>query len=340
MRTIKQFLFLLLAATIGLSTWPAHAGLVYSYTQIGVPGTTATLPQDINDQGQIVGGYFDPITGNSHGFLLDSTGFHTFDYPGAASTFANGITNSGQVVGTYFDNQGQVGNQPGAGHGYVLSNGVISAPIDAPGSGTPGTFGTFLYRMNDSGAIVGGYFDANNVEHGLLYAGGHFTTIDAPGGVQTELEDINSSGVIVGEFGDAAGISHGFTYSAGQFTQFDLSGPDAVNGTALYGINDAGVMIGQTLDANGYSHGFTYSDGVVSPLLPPFGLDCVTPLGINNLGQVVGYTCEDGIYIGFLATPVPEPATLSILSEGVTLALCAGVWARRRRWACRPRGGA
>jgi hypothetical protein len=46
-------------------------------------------------------------------------------------------------------------------------------------------------------------------EHGFLYTGGSFTSIDVPGPVDTPAFGINNSGDIVGSFDDAR-TTHGF----------------------------------------------------------------------------------------------------------------------------------
>ena len=51
-------------------------------------------------------------------------------------------------------------------------------------------------------------------------------------------------------------------------------------------------------------------------------------LGINDLGQIVGVDGDANGDHGFLATPVPEPATLILLGIGIIGLL---IWARWRK---------
>ncbi|HET7019153.1 MAG TPA: hypothetical protein VFI58_00380 [Xanthobacteraceae bacterium] len=81
---------------------------VYTYTTIEGPlVTTDLIGGGINDNGQIVGTYFDAT---NHGFLLSGGTYTTLDDPlGVGSTSAQGINASGQIVGTY------------SGHGFLKS---------------------------------------------------------------------------------------------------------------------------------------------------------------------------------------------------------------------------
>ncbi|MFI5897053.1 hypothetical protein ACIA5D_43870 [Actinoplanes sp. NPDC051513] len=128
-----------------------------SFTTIDVPGAVGRSGAfDINDRGEIVGGYQD-TQGMTHGFRLRDGVFTTIDPPGArdtlcpgppgcradipgfAATAPLGINNRGQVVGQYADAQGL--------HAYLLDHGVYTT-IDPPG----GT--TIAADINDRGQIV------------------------------------------------------------------------------------------------------------------------------------------------------------------------------------------
>jgi len=57
--------------------------------------------------------------------------------------------------------------------------------------------------INDSGDIVGDYFDASGVSHAYLLSQGTFTSFDPPGSIQTRGIAINNRGVIGGHFLDS-----------------------------------------------------------------------------------------------------------------------------------------
>ena len=119
-----------------------------SFRTIDVPGATGSGLLDINDRGEITGGYHD-AQGRTHGFRLRRGVFTTIDPPGAvdvpgspgcAATAPFGINNRGQVVGQYADARGL--------HAYLLDDGVYTT-IDPPAG--PGTTAA---DINDRGQIV------------------------------------------------------------------------------------------------------------------------------------------------------------------------------------------
>jgi uncharacterized membrane protein len=133
-----------------------------NFTTFNVPDdhpVLGTVALGINDIGQVVGNYVDAKNNQRHGFLRSSKGdFTTLDVPGADITIAQGINNAGTIVGLYI-----VGDQT---HGFVLSKGVFTFPVDVdlPGA-TPGT--TAILSINAKGEIVGTYSDADG-QHGFL----------------------------------------------------------------------------------------------------------------------------------------------------------------------------
>jgi probable HAF family extracellular repeat protein len=95
----------LLSLIILLSTLAVAQTPSYTFTIFSVAGASATIPQAINDQGQIVGFYFD--SNGHHGFLYDQGSFSTINVPGTSHTYASAINQHGQIAGYYFNSQGQ-----------------------------------------------------------------------------------------------------------------------------------------------------------------------------------------------------------------------------------------
>ena len=122
----------------------------------------------------------------------------------------------------------------------------------------------------------------------FVYANGVFTTITIPG-VSSDLitpRAINDAGVVVGTYADSAG-GHGFLDNNGTITPINVPSQSGFN-TGVSSINNGGQTVGDYL-AFPYENvtGFLYSNGTFSTLNLPAG---AMPTGINNLGQIVGFT--------------------------------------------------
>ena len=56
-----------------------------------------------------------------------------------------------------------------------------------------GARGTLAFGINASGQIVGTYIDANSRDHGFLYSGGIYTTLDDPCPPSTPLHTASTT---------------------------------------------------------------------------------------------------------------------------------------------------
>ena len=110
---------------------------------------------------------------------------------------------------------------------------------------------------------------------------------------------------------DRTGTPHGFLFDGSNYTRSDVPGSSY---TFAFGINDYGQIVG-LYDGGG----FVLSDGITTAFNPWFE---TTPNGINNAGQVVGtYLVPFVASHAFLATPIPEPATLVLLGIATAVLL-------------------
>lgn len=183
---------------------------------------------NINDLGQIVGGYTD-TNGVTHGYLLSHGHYTVLDDPQAAGyTNATGINDLGQIVGSYFDSSG-------VQHGFLLSHGKYTT-LDDPNS----TGGTQAFQINNFGQIVGSFGGtatsfgsaATAGEHGFVLSGGVYTTLDDPNGVtngqsSTYAEGINDFGEVVGFYFDSNGLVHGFSAMPASGVNLPFATPDS-----------------------------------------------------------------------------------------------------------------
>jgi hypothetical protein len=148
----------------------------------------------------------------------------------------------------------------------VLSGGYSFSTLDDPSAGTTGSSlgiqGTFAVGINNLGQISGNYGDANDVTHGFLLGGGHYTSYNDPSAGTTanlstdlfpgtDATVINNRGQLVGFYIDANDVEHSFELSGGKFTTIDppgaanLPGPSfTTNLDEAETINDLGQIVG------------------------------------------------------------------------------------------------
>jgi probable HAF family extracellular repeat protein/VCBS repeat-containing protein len=307
--------------------------VTYTYTTIFPPGgnpftpSTSTdswfHPWSINDSGQ--------ITGYNPGFLYDQGTYTLLDVPGAVRIYSASINASGQIAGSYIDGTGP--------HGFLYDHGTYTI-LDAPaysindsgqivGARSGGLYlydhGTYTildapgfvggpYRdilrldINNSGQIIGTYWDSTSQVQGFLYSNGTFTTLDHPDAAGGTIpQSINDLGQVTGYYG---GI--GFLYDQGTYTSFSAPGARA---TFPRSINASGQITGTYYgDPGTGNRGFLYDHGTFTTLDVPGATgpapEGTFPESINASGQITGYYRESmsspygflSTY-GFLATP-------------------------------------
>ena len=270
----------------------ASSGSIEVITTFDYPGAgNLTLPQKINERGDIVGEFIDSA-GVTRGFVRFSDG--SFSDPivdpndTVGFTEGRGINNPRTIAGDYAAADGTIhsfllsGNTftaydvPGAVQTNLLGinepgdltgafdpdgSGVFQALIDHHGTITaysvPGALGTFAYELNNNKKLtVGYYIDAAGILHGQYRdsSGALHFPIDPPGSVGTVLFGVDNKNNVVGRYADAAGVTHGlFFVPPDSFFTFDFPGSAF---TSLNGINQRGDIVGRYVDAAGIAHGF------------------------------------------------------------------------------------
>jgi uncharacterized membrane protein len=257
----------------GLFPPEAAHGFVYTpsrhrdrrFTTIDIPGARYALPRDINDRGQIVGGYIDqgavpgpdgsPPPGAQHVFLWDQGRVTLIDPPDtAAYPNAYKINDRGQIVGSRY-------LADGTQLGYLRQPDGTYVTLDPPGGAQSKGLG-----INDRGQVVGGYLDDGAVPgpdglvppgtiHAFRWDDGRYTRLDdAPDTRSTVAHGIDNRGRIVGEVKDAAGRIGGFLRTRGRYSLID--GPGDRSDTIATDINNRGDILipaPGTVDALGNS---------------------------------------------------------------------------------------
>ena len=304
MKTISNIIYSTFAvftlACFGFAQQAPESVSIRVIATFDYPGTgNSTLPQKINDAGDIVGVYNDSslvgrgfvrfANGNFSAPIVDPN--DTCNY-----TEGSGINNSRLICGDY---------QNGSDclyHGYFLMGGNFSE-FDVPHS-----IGTELHGVNNVGDFCGNFTDATGFTQGFVSIGGTITPFSVPGATSTTAVGLNSSNQTVGVYLTASG-NHGFWRgSNGALHLVDAPGSVA---TILFANNDSNWMVGRYRTADEVVHGLFF--------VPPnrfFTFDypgsTFTSLnGINRDGFISGrYRDASGIDHGIIArvvTPRPRP---------------------------------
>jgi hypothetical protein len=263
-------------------------------TTFDYPGTgNLTLPQKINERGDIVGVFIDPNL-VTRAFVRFSDG--SFSAPivdpndTVGFTEGRGINNSGTVNGDYLISDGTL-------HSFFLSGGTFTE------YDVPGTVQTNLLSINDAGDFTGGFDpDGSGIFQAFVSVGGTLTSFSVTGALSTFAYEINNSKQLaVGYYIDGSGILHGYYRDANGALHFPID-PSGSTTTVLFGLNSRNLVVGRYLDASGVTHGLFFVPPNNFSTFDYPGSTFTSLNGINDQGFICGrYVDASGIAHGFLA---------------------------------------
>jgi len=260
-------------------------------TTFDYPGTgNSTLPQKINDRGDISGHYVDS-SGVTRGFIRFRNG--TFSAPivdpngDGFRTEARAINNNSLVGGFYLN-----GN---FAHGFLLSGGTFT-DFDIAGA-----LNTYIYALNDAGDFAGEFDSTGNPGQAYVNLAGDLTVFTIPDASVTIAFGMNNARDIAGNYVDSAGVNHGFFRDFAGSLTFPTDFPGA-SSTIPFGINDQRMIVGRYGDASGVQHGFVLKlpHKFMSVDFP--GAVFTSLNGINRDRLMCGrYDDGSGLFHGFVA---------------------------------------
>jgi hypothetical protein len=265
---LTTILLALAAILAGLCT---RAG-AQTYTSFDAFPSGPTFSYEMDSSGRIVG------TGTGGDFIRNVDG--SISVLGAPAADWIGFCGTNALAGRYQD-------AAAVEHGFV---GPISGPFTS--FDVAGSTGTYAWKANSAGQIVGTW-TAGSVYHGFLRnANGSITKFDVPGEAQTFPEAINTSGEVAGTVWDSAGVLHGFIGTVGgRYTTYNF--PSGTTYASAH-LNDAGQVTGYYADKNFTAHGYLRdTKGTFTTLNEP---GQVLANAINQGGSIVGV--DGGKYSG------------------------------------------
>ena len=283
----------------------AKSGSIEVISTFDYPGTgNSTLPQKINERGDVVGEFIDS-SGVTRAFVRFSDGSYSDPIVDPNDTVGftegRGINNAGTVNGDYAISDGTL-------HSFFLSDGTFTE-FDVPN-----TVQTNFLGLNDAGDFTGGFDpDGSGVFQGFVGHGETITSFSVPEAISTFAYEIsNSKQLTVGYFIDAAGILHGYFRDAAGTLHFPID-PTGSVGTVLFGLNDRNLVVGRYADSAGVTHGLFFTPPNNFSTFDFPGSTFTSLNGISDRGLICGrYVDASGIAHGFLARVTGTPPTTSV----------------------------
>ena len=280
----------------------ASSGSIEVITTFDYPGAgNSTLPQKINNRGDVVGEYIDS-SGVVRAFVRFGDGSYSEPIvdPNDAVGFTEGrgINNARTVNGDYVISDGTL-------HSFFLS-GTTFTEYDVPNS-----VQTNLLSVNDSGNFTGGFDpDGSGIFRAFISIGGVLTSLAIPGALGTFAYELsNTNQLVVGYFIDPSGATHGYYRDAAGNLHFPIDPAGSV-GTVLFGLNERNWVVGRYADSSGATHGLFFLAPNRFFTFDYPGSTFTSLNGINAQGILCGrYVDAAGIAHGFLARVKGTPPT-------------------------------
>lgn len=326
---VRRGVFLWVLSALGAIT---SAQVRYNVTEIKVPTQNRVELFGINDLGQVVGTVDQLPQGNFLPFVYSGGTTTMLGLPtGYQSATPHGINKDGTIAGL------AVGIFNGATdqRGFIYQNGqyhLLSVPSEAAAindaghvAGTDFTSGAMFYdgSIHDLG-FRGGARAINNRDqlaggellHAFFYDGTEHDLGVLPGDDTSQANGLNDAGTVVGFSNrNADNVQHAFTTVNGVMQPLgSLGGPSSW----AEAINNSGIIVGESNVPGGTTHAFVF-DGAMHDLNDLLTTPVDAPLNlataINNEGQILALSdnVSSPDVRGFLLTPVPEPAAISLV---------------------------
>lgn len=276
-----------------------------SATNLGtLPGADNSQGNGLNDLGVIVG-YSDVNAAKWSGGSVVNLG----RLAGGSYSVANDINDAGITVG-YGDNAS--GEQRAIIWSPTNTRSVLSiSGADYSAANAISEAGHIAGEWAADGGINRLAFSALN---GVVTNYGQVIT-----GLDTYAKDVNSNGVITGTglVDEDTGETVAFVSSGTSLISLALA--DGFTSASGESINDSGQIVGNMSNSEGEQSAFLWSNGVTVNLNEFAAADLdgwtlLTASAINNSGQISGLAFKDDVYSSYLLTPVPEPATMTVLA--------------------------
>jgi uncharacterized membrane protein len=283
--TLPRLRLAALAAALAACATAAAGTPLYHLTVVAAPDASSIQAVDINDAGQMVGGYLDADFNGRAAFWDTDGSVHALGLLGTGDGFAYAINNHGQIVGTFMDYV-----NPAVG---LLWD--ATTPDQSTNLSSDPSVNVSPEDINDDGVVVGGF--------GLPAHSRAFVWTQATGLVDYGVEDesvefeqarwsaVNATGKLVGGWNVHSSDIHATVGTVGTAVVLPMSDMTTQYPSSAVGVNASGVAVGVGLAE---SHPDLVpvvfaEDGTFSEI-PGATLDQVSgcAAAINDSGVIVG----------------------------------------------------
>lgn len=182
--------------------------------------------------------------------------------PGLATGYA--INSSGNVAGW-------VQNPSGGQQAFVSTAGGMQTLGSS-------AFESYAYGINDAGTVVGTAYDSSGQAHGTIWSASGTTDL----GAGSYAMAINGEGEVVGGNGNA------FTVVNGQLQS--LGSAPGMNWSAAYAVSNTGMVVGDGQLSNGTFRAVAWNPNGSITVLGTLGGTRSQATGVNDSGEVVGFS--------------------------------------------------
>ena len=295
MKRKNRLIYILAVLTLSLVGTVAPAATIVVLQTFDFPGgATATMPEKISDQGDLIGTVID-VNGVEHGFIYKYR-LGKFSSPFSEPNDTGGITR-GRGINKRRTSCGEYLNaSDGTFHGYLLFH------PDFVEFDVTGALDTIPLGINNRGDFVGTVIFSDGPQLAFGSVNGRVTTFAVPDATATFAYQLNADNQIIGYYVDTNGIPHGYTRDRAGNLTFPIDVADST-GTMLFGNNDSNWGVGSYTNAStSGAHGLYFITPDDIQTFNYLGSTSTSLTGINREGIACGYYIDAaGITHGFVA---------------------------------------